>query len=30
MKREDLKNLGLTDEQIKKVMAEHDKDITSL
>ena len=30
MKREDLKNLGLTDEQIKKVMAEHGKDITSL
>ncbi len=30
MKREDLKNLGLTDEQIEKVMAEHGKDITSL
>lgn len=30
MKREDLKNLGLTDEQIEKVMAEHDKDITNL
>src|SRR5699024_10311994 len=30
MKREDLKNLGLTDEQIEKAMAEHGKDITSL
>ena len=30
MKREDLKNLGLTDEQIEKVMAEHGKYITSL
>ena len=30
MKREDLKNLGLTDEQIEKVMAEYGKDITSL
>ena len=30
MKREGLKNLGLTDEQIEKVMAEHGKDITSL
>lgn len=30
MKCEDLKNLGLTDEQIEKVMAEHGKDITSL
>ena len=30
MKREDLKNLGLTNEQIEKVMAEHGKDITSL
>ena len=30
MKCEDLKNLGLTDEQIGKVMAEHGKDITSL
>lgn len=30
MKREDLKNLGLSDEQVDKVMSEHGKDMTSL
>lgn len=30
MKREDLKNLGLTDEQVNSVMAEHGKTVTDL
>lgn len=30
MKREDLKKLGLTDEQIESIMAEHGKDIETL
>ncbi len=30
MKREDLKKLGLSDEQIEGVMSAHGKDITSL